>query len=102
MTYYDFSGLNSITTNNYYYYETSHFRPVVGDMMLNIMFQTPEIEVPGDFGFRVSSVNVDTHLKKQCKEIHAAGNQLNSINSSFAETCEKVTNHIQSALSSQK
>ncbi|MGP1992290.1 hypothetical protein D9V96_010410 [Zobellia laminariae] len=31
--FYDFSGVNKITSNNYNYYETSHFRPHIGEMM---------------------------------------------------------------------
>jgi hypothetical protein len=62
--YYDFSGLNSITTNNYYYYETSHFRPTVGDMIMKRMFGYPPIVVPRDFGVLVNRKNVDEHLKR--------------------------------------
>jgi hypothetical protein len=67
--YYDFSGLNSITTDNYYYYETSHFRPLVGDMMLNIMIGAPDVEHPADFGFLVTPRNVDDHILGQCREV---------------------------------
>ena len=36
--FYNFSGINKITTNNYYYYETSHYRPIVGDMIIKRIF----------------------------------------------------------------
>ena len=36
--YYDFSGKNKITTDNYNYYETSHYRPMVGDMIIARIF----------------------------------------------------------------
>ena len=49
--YWDFSGLNDITTNNYYWYETSHYRHIVGKMMLERMgLHDFDIEVPENFG----------------------------------------------------
>ncbi|MCU0846301.1 MAG: hypothetical protein MUD12_00255 [Spirochaetes bacterium] len=62
--YYDFSGLNSITTNNIYYYETSHYRNMVGDMMLARIFNLKSINVPADFGFYVTADNIDAHIRK--------------------------------------
>ncbi len=67
--YYDFSGLNTITTNNYYYYEASHFRERVGDMMLKRMFGYPEVTVPSDFGVLVTSRNAGEHIRKQRQEV---------------------------------
>jgi hypothetical protein len=67
--YYDFSGLNTITTDNYYYYETSHYRTIVGDMILNRIFGYPDIKVPHDFGVKVTKNNIDEHLEKQKKEV---------------------------------
>lgn len=32
--YYDFAYINDITSNNYYYFETSHFRSIVGNMII--------------------------------------------------------------------
>ena len=60
MDYYDFSGLNEITTNNYYYYETSHYRPLVGDMIVNRLFNKGN----ADFGVYVTKENVDKHLQR--------------------------------------
>lgn len=49
--YWDFSGYNSITTNNYYWYETSHYRHNVGLMILEKIFDVDLGEpVPYDFG----------------------------------------------------
>ncbi len=67
--YYDFSGLNTITTNNYYYYETSHYRAMVGDMILNRIFGYPPVAVPDDFGVLVNRRNVDEHLKRLRRQI---------------------------------
>lgn len=58
--YYDFSGLNDITTNNYYYYETSHYRPLVGDMIVNRLFNKGNT----DFGVYVTEDNVENHIQK--------------------------------------
>jgi hypothetical protein len=90
--YYDFSGLNSITTNNYNYYETSHYRPFVGDMMLKVMFGKPDVKVPRDFGFHSTRTNIDAHLKSQCREIRKIRNKLNNVNAAFAGSCEQIPN----------
>lgn len=60
--FYDFSGLNSVTTNNYYYYETSHYRPNVGRLMLARMFNDHDVQVPDDFGTIVDESNIENHL----------------------------------------
>lgn len=57
----DFSGLNSITTNNYYYYEISHYRPVVGDMIVNRLLGTNKDE---SFGASVTSKNIEAHISQ--------------------------------------
>jgi hypothetical protein len=61
--FYDFSGLNSITTNNYYYYETSHYRFKAGDMIIGRIFGDPTLVVPADFGVLVTKENVDRHIE---------------------------------------
>lgn len=76
--YYDFSGLNSITTDNYYFYETSHYRTIVGDMMLKRIFGYPDVKVPDDFGVKVTKENIDEHLKRQKEEVKKYTNALNS------------------------
>jgi hypothetical protein len=90
--YYDFSGLNSITTNNYYYYETSHYRPLVGDMMLKVMFERPDVKVPRDFGFHVTRTNIVSHLISQCREIKKSRNDaaMNKANIAFADSCGRT------------
>ncbi len=60
--FYDFSGLNSITTNNYYYYETSHYRLKVGALILARIFNDSSVKVPDDFGVLVTKGNIDQHL----------------------------------------
>ncbi len=61
--FWDFSGLNSITTNNYYHYETLHYRSKVGDMMLARMLGYKNVTVPADFGVFVTPENIDRHLE---------------------------------------
>ena len=55
-SYYDFSGLNRITTDDYYYYELSHYRPIVGDMILHRIFDMPK-DAETDFGKYVEQTN---------------------------------------------
>lgn len=61
-SYWDFNQINEITQNNYYWYETSHYRELVGDMILKKIFQDDYdkvVEVPADFGVYV-----------KCKEVN--------------------------------
>ena len=60
--YYDFSGLNDITTNDYYYYETSHYRPLVGDMIVHRLLDEPK-NLDTDFGRYVTKASVDAHIE---------------------------------------
>lgn len=39
--FYDFSGRNEITTNKFFYYENSHYRPIVGDIIIKELQQEP-------------------------------------------------------------
>lgn len=68
--FYDFSGLNRITTKNYYYYETSHYRPIVGDMIIRRIFD-PE-NAPKDFGTYVTKDNINEHIANMEGEMKSA------------------------------
>ncbi len=87
--YFDFSGLNTITEDNYYFYEQLHYRPMVGDMILKVLFGKPDVWVPADFGFPVTAATIDRHLQEQCREIRAIRTSvpLNEANASYAERC---------------
>lgn len=37
-SYYDFSGINEITEEPFYFYENLHYRPIVGDSIINSIF----------------------------------------------------------------
>jgi hypothetical protein len=67
--FYDFSGFNSITMDNMNYYETSHYRYSVGDMMINKMFGDSNAQLPRDFGVFVTKKNIAEHLKNQRKQL---------------------------------
>jgi len=66
--YYDFSGFNTITTNPLNYYEESHYRFRVGDMIIDRIFGDGK-NTPDGFGFLVTAQNVESHLKKQKNEL---------------------------------
>lgn len=68
--FYDFSGLNSITLNNFNYYEESHYRYLVGDMIVKRIFGYGNINVPEDFGVLVTKENVKEHIEKQKLELN--------------------------------
>ena len=70
--FWNFSTYNRITLDNRYYYEWSHFRPIVGEMMMARMFDDDTIEGPSDFGFHVNSSNVESHIKEISRGFRAA------------------------------
>ncbi|MHC1744325.1 MAG: hypothetical protein AB9873_15000 [Syntrophobacteraceae bacterium] len=60
--FYDFSGLNSVTIDNYCYYETSHYRYFIGDFIIARIFNDNSVQVPEDFGVLVNKDNIEAHL----------------------------------------
>ena len=59
--FYDFSGFNSITKNNYNYYETSHFRPHVGELIKIKLFNQKSLTADSaSFGNFISKSNIDS------------------------------------------
>jgi len=71
----DFSGYNSITNEAVpaltdktsrmrYYYESSHYTPAAGDLVLDRIFNyhAPDRTVPADFGVLLTSQNIEAHL----------------------------------------
>lgn len=61
-SFYDFSGLNRITTNNYFYYETSHFRPMIGNAMANFIQYGKHIDTIPEFGIYITKNNIDERI----------------------------------------
>lgn len=45
-TLYDFSGVNAFTTDMHNYYETSHYRPLVGDSILKVIYPGVPLMMP--------------------------------------------------------
>lgn len=68
--FYDFGGVNRVTSNNYFYYEASHFRPVVGDAMINFIFRNQRIDSIPEFGTIVTKENVEAHIAKLKSQMH--------------------------------
>jgi hypothetical protein len=66
--FYDFTGINEIVSNNLNFYETSHYRPLVSDMMLSKMYGLNLAKVPEGFGAYVTAENIDEHLKGQLEQ----------------------------------
>lgn len=66
--FYDFSGITVMTTNRMNYYENSHYRPIIGDSILQEIFflkNNPNI---------VNNKNVDFFIEKKHKEISVIKN----------------------------
>ncbi|MCR5746680.1 MAG: hypothetical protein K6G03_03140 [Lachnospiraceae bacterium] len=58
--YWNFSGFNDVTLNYSNYYETSHYSPAVGDMIIDVIYngKTDERLLSEGFGMYVTSDNV--------------------------------------------
>lgn len=65
--YYDFSGLNAVTQDNLNYYETSHYRPIIGDRILRSIFAANGSD--SGFGELVTADSVERHIARQREEI---------------------------------
>lgn len=60
--YWDFIQLNEYTENPYYWYENSHYRPILGDIILKKIFKeefnlTPKLKVDENFGIFIKKQN---------------------------------------------
>ena len=62
--FYDFSTINEITCNNYYWKETSHARSIVLDMVANRLNNRMDTKYPDNFCVDVNIVNVNEHLHR--------------------------------------
>lgn len=61
----DFSGINSITKNDQYYYEDTHFTKQAGDLVLDKIFNNQKAakDIPEDFGILVTKENLNAHIE---------------------------------------
>ncbi|RVU54809.1 polysaccharide deacetylase family protein [Anaerosphaera multitolerans] len=60
--FWDFSK-SKISTDARYFYDSTHFRNSVGDMMLAKIYNDSEVYMPNDFGHHVDSGNVESFLR---------------------------------------
>lgn len=60
---YDFSTINNVTVNNYYWKETSHAREIVLDMIANRLCNNMEMEYPKNFCVIANGNNIDEHIE---------------------------------------
>lgn len=67
--YYDFSGFTSVTTNALNYYEESHYRYRIGDMIIKQIFGSGDVQLPDDFGLLITRENVTQHIAKQKNDL---------------------------------
>lgn len=68
--YWDFSGYNSLTTNNAYYYESSHYTEDLAQLVIRKIFgDDPNKTIPDDFGKWVNKHNIAHHLALRKNEI---------------------------------
>lgn len=58
---YDFMGINSVTSNLSNFRDTDHFKPAVGEMIINRIAGAAE-HVPFDFGVLVDARGIEAHL----------------------------------------
>lgn len=60
--FWDFSGYNSITTDNSNYYEWSHYRPKIAKIIAAKIFDDKAVAIPKDFGEYVNKNNIENHI----------------------------------------
>lgn len=64
----DFSGYNSMTTDDitiegeHYYRDSTHYLPILGDIILSRIFHYKEKNIPTDFGRVLTSENIEENL----------------------------------------
>lgn len=63
--YYDFSGLSSAVTDQTNFYESSHFRSPIGDLIIAEIFKTSDTaQLPSDFGLYVTPLNMIQNINR--------------------------------------
>ena len=61
--FWDFSGYNSCTNNNKFFYDSVHYRQFVGNMIIARVFSDKNVEIPKDFGMYVTKDNINEDIK---------------------------------------
>jgi hypothetical protein len=67
--FYDFGGLNEVTLNNYFYFETSHYTAHTSNLITNRLFNRCDTLPPGAFGVYVNKHNVSDHIREHRRKI---------------------------------
>ena len=62
--FWDFSGYNSVTTDNKNYIDFSHYNLSVSGLIAARIFNDRTMTVPRDFGIWVTKSNIDLHLER--------------------------------------
>ena len=66
--FWDFSGVNYVTANNYFWYETSHPRAFICDKILDTVSGQNQITWVPDFGVYVTPENVGAFCEKAVRD----------------------------------
>lgn len=69
--FWDFSGVNYVTANNYFWYEVSHPRAFICDKILDTVSGQNQITWVPDFGVYVTEENVDAFCEKAVRDREA-------------------------------
>lgn len=62
--FWDFSGYTSISQDPRYFYDPTHYRESVGQMMMGYMFGDKDVFIPTNFGHYTTAQNVEEQIKK--------------------------------------
>ncbi|MEJ8545027.1 polysaccharide deacetylase family protein [Brevibacillus borstelensis] len=66
--FWDFSGYNTISQDPRHFYDPTHYRDSVGQMMMACMFGDNDVYVPKNFCHYTTRRNVDEHIEKVFKK----------------------------------
>jgi hypothetical protein len=106
----DFSGYNSVTTqsvpdqptpdsDDFFYFESSHFKPSVGSWMMERLFSDNSRNalvsgVPDDFGVQLSPASIEQHLESirdaQAAYRRSHSQEVEGLRQAIAEDLERV------------
>lgn len=74
--FYDFTGFNPVTNDNYYYYETSHYRYIVGEMIIKSIFNQTDSGCPIEFGKFIDHSCIEEHISNLKEDFFEYSNTL--------------------------
>ena len=68
-TFYDFTGYNTVMLDDHNYYEASHYRPHVAELVAARISDDTTVRVPDDFGRLITHDNVEKHVQTVLEQI---------------------------------